>query len=88
MKHNDSIRSLNDIPRIGEKMARRFIEYFGTEQNALEAILSGDVASISCVEGVGQRYAISLVQEINSKIEGVRARLLKTERPWISMKDC
>ncbi|WP_214043917.1 endonuclease MutS2 [Methanomethylovorans sp.] len=79
MKHNDSIRSLNDIPRIGEKMARRFIEYFGTEQNALEAILSGDVASISCVEGVGQRYAISLVQEINSKIEGVRAQdFLKT----------
>ncbi len=79
MKHKDNIRSLNDIPGIGEKMARRFIEHFGTEQNALEAILSGDVASISCMEGVGQRYAISLVQEVNSIIEGARVQdFLKT----------
>ncbi|WP_333787893.1 helix-hairpin-helix domain-containing protein [Methanomethylovorans sp.] len=79
MKHKDSIRSLNDIPGIGEKMARRFIEHFGTEQNAFEAILSGDVASISCMEGVGQRYAISLVQEVSSRIEGVGVQdFLKT----------
>ena len=79
MKHKDNIRSLNDIPGIGEKMTRRFIEHFGTEQNALEAILSGDVASISCMEGVGQRYAISLVQEVSSKMEGVKVQdFLKT----------
>lgn len=79
MKRKESICSLNDIPGIGEKMARRFIEHFGTEQNALEAILNGDVASISCMEGVGQRYAISLVQEVNSRIEGVRVQdFLKT----------
>ena len=79
MKHKDNIRSLNDIPGIGEKMAKRFIEHFGTEQNALEAILNGDVASISCMEGVGQRYAISLVHEVNSRIEGVKVQdFLKT----------
>jgi len=79
MKHKENIRSLNDIPGIGEKMARRFIEHFGSEQNALEAIFSGDVASISCMEGVGQRYAISLIQEVNSKIEGVKVQdFLKT----------
>ncbi len=79
MKHKENIHSLNDIPGIGEKMARRFIEHFGTEQNALEAILNGDVASISCMEGVGQRYAISLVQEVNSRIEGVKIQdFLKT----------
>ncbi|WP_321419953.1 helix-hairpin-helix domain-containing protein [uncultured Methanomethylovorans sp.] len=79
MKYKDNIRSLNDIPGIGEKMTRRFIEHFGTEQNALEAILSGDVASISCMEGVGQRYAISLVQEVSSKMEGVKLQdFLKT----------
>lgn len=79
MKHKENIHSLNDIPGIGEKMARRFIEHFGTEQNALEAILNGDVASISCMEGVGQRYAISLVQEVNSRIEGIKIQdFLKT----------
>ncbi|MCC7576153.1 MAG: endonuclease MutS2 [Methanomethylovorans sp.] len=79
MKNRESILSLNDIPGIGGKMARRFIEHFGTEQNALEAILNGDVASISCMEGVGQRYAISLVQEVNTRIEGVKVQdFLKT----------
>lgn len=79
MKQKDSISSLNDIPGIGEKMAKRFIEHFGTEQNALEAILSGDVASISSMGGISQRYAISMIQEVNSRIEGVRVQdFLKT----------
>ena len=73
------IRSLRDIPRIGDKMAKRFIEHFGSESLALEAILSGDIASISQVEGMGQRYAISLVHDVRSKKDGVViSDLLKT----------
>ncbi|MCD4704381.1 MAG: endonuclease MutS2 [Methanosarcinaceae archaeon] len=65
------MNELQEIPRIGEKMAQRFITHFGSEECALDAILGGDVASISGVEGVGQRYAISLVHEVRAKVEGV-----------------
>lgn len=67
------IRSLRDIPRIGDKMSRRLIEYFGSESLALEAIVGGDIASISQVEGMGQRYAIALVHDVRSKKDGVTA---------------
>ncbi|MDG6243124.1 MAG: endonuclease MutS2 [Methanolobus sp.] len=66
-----SAMSLQDIPRIGNKMSKRFVEHFGSESLALDAILAGDITSISEVEGIGQRYAISLVQDVSSMVEGV-----------------
>ncbi|WP_094227129.1 MutS-related protein [Methanolobus psychrotolerans] len=65
------VRTLQDIPRIGGKMSKRFVEHFGSESQALDAILAGDIASISEVEGIGQRYAISLIQDVASRAEGV-----------------
>ncbi|WP_340819739.1 helix-hairpin-helix domain-containing protein [Methanolobus sp. WCC4] len=65
------VRTLQDIPRIGDKMSKRFVEHFGSEGQALDAILAGDIASISEVEGIGQRYAISLIQDVASRVEGV-----------------
>lgn len=74
------MKGLQDIPRIGEKMAKRFEEHFGSEDAALEAILGGDIAGISEVEGVGQRYAISLVHEVRAQLEGVTMNdFLKTK---------
>ncbi|NPE29252.1 endonuclease MutS2 [Methanococcoides sp. SA1] len=74
------MNGLQDIPRIGEKMAKRFQEHFGGEERAMDAILSGDIASISEVEGVGQRYAISLVHEVRAQFEGVSMEdFLKTK---------
>ncbi|HJH32563.1 MAG TPA: endonuclease MutS2 [Methanosarcinaceae archaeon] len=74
------MKTLQDIPRIGEKMAQRFICHFGSEEAALGAILDGDIASISEVEGIGQRYAISLVHEVRAKVEGVSiSDFLKTK---------
>ena len=52
-------------------MSKRFVEHFGSEVQALDAILAGDIASISEVEGIGQRYAISLIQDVASRVEGV-----------------
>ncbi|MBN2110247.1 MAG: endonuclease MutS2 [Methanosarcinaceae archaeon] len=73
------VRSLRAVPGIGDKMAKRFIEHFGTEDLALEAIVGADIAGISQVEGVGQRYAVSLVHEIRSRSEGIDIYdLLKT----------
>ncbi len=65
------VRTLQDIPGIGNKMSKRFVEHFGSEVQALDAILAGDIASISEVEGIGQRYAISLIQDVSSRVEGV-----------------
>ena len=74
------MKTLQDIPRIGEKMAQRFIDHFGSEEAALDAILGGDIASISEVEGIGQRYAISLVHEVHAQVEGVSiSDFLKTK---------
>ncbi len=74
------MKTLQDIPRIGEKMAQRFIGHFGSEEAALDAILGGDIASISEVEGIGQRYAISLVHEVHAQVEGVSiSDFLKTK---------
>lgn len=67
------VLSLQDIPRIGEKMSKRFVEHFGSESQALDVILSGDISSIAEVEGVGQRYAISLIQDVASRVDGVNA---------------
>ncbi|MDO9517715.1 MAG: endonuclease MutS2 [Methanosarcinaceae archaeon] len=74
------MKSLQDIPRIGDKMAQRFREHFGSEEAALDAILGGDIAGISEVEGIGQRYAISLVHEVRAQVEGVSiSDFLKTK---------
>jgi len=64
------ISRLTDIPKIGEKTAQRLISHFNTEEAAVDAILSHDIASISEVEGVGQRYAISLSHEITRLTHG------------------
>ncbi|MGP8337109.1 MAG: MutS-related protein [Methanosarcinaceae archaeon] len=74
------MKTLQNIPRIGEKMAQRFIGHFGSEEKALDAILDGDIAGISEVEGIGQRYAISLVHEVRAQVEGVSiSDFLKTK---------
>ncbi|WP_292488094.1 helix-hairpin-helix domain-containing protein [Methanohalobium sp.] len=65
------MESLQDVPRIGDKTAQRFIGHFGSEEAALNAILNGDIASISEIEGIGQKFAISLVHETRGIIDGV-----------------
>lgn len=73
------IKSLKDIPRIGEKTASRFIEHFGSENKALDAILNGDIANLSEIEGMTERSAISLVLEAFAANEGFSIRdFLKT----------
>ncbi|MCZ7356046.1 MAG: helix-hairpin-helix domain-containing protein [Candidatus Methanoperedens sp.] len=77
------IKSLKDIPRIGEKTARRFIEHFGSEKLALDAIINGDVASLCEIEGLTEKSAISLVLETYAISEGVGARdFLKTKEAY------
>lgn len=67
------MEGLQSIPRIGEKMAQRFISHFGSEGDAMAAIMGADIAGISEVEGIGRRYAVSLVQDVRAKAEGIES---------------
>ena len=68
------IKSLKDIPRIGDKTSHRLIEHFGSEKQAIDAILKGDIAGISQIEGMTEKSAISLVLEALSVNEGAGIR--------------
>ncbi len=77
------IKSLKDIPRIGEKTAIRFIEHFGSEKQALDAILKGDIAGMSEIEGMTEKSAISLALEALTANEGVSIKdFLKTAEAY------
>lgn len=65
-----AITRLKSIPRIGEKTALRLIKHFGSEKQALEAILDRDIAAISEVEGINERAVISLVLDATALNEG------------------
>ncbi|MFA4935419.1 MAG: helix-hairpin-helix domain-containing protein [Candidatus Methanoperedens sp.] len=73
------ISQLKSIPRIGEKTASRLIGRFGSEKQALDAIMNRDIAAISETEGMTEKSAISLVLDAMALDEGVGARdFLKT----------
>ncbi|MCX9085707.1 MAG: helix-hairpin-helix domain-containing protein [Candidatus Methanoperedens sp.] len=77
------ITTLKSIPRIGEKTAKRLIEHFGSEKRSLEAIVNHDIASLSEIEGMTEKSAISLVLETMAINEGAGVRnFLKTNEAF------
>ena len=60
---------LLDLPGIGSRLRQRLIEHYGGEQEALQAVLRGDVAGLGMV--LSERQAISLVQYARSMKYGV-----------------
>lgn len=77
------ITTLKSIPRIGEKTARRLVEHFGSEKQAIEAIMNRDIAAISELEGMTEKSAISLVLEAIALNEGAGVRdFLKTNEAF------
>ncbi len=77
------ITTLKSIPRIGEKTARRLVEHFGSEKQAIDAIISQDIAAISELEGMTEKTAISLVLEAIAINEGAGVRdFLKTNEAF------
>ncbi len=77
------ITSLKSIPRIGEKTARRLIEHFGGEKQALDAIMNHDIAALCELEGMTEKSAIALVLEVIALDEGAGIRdFLRTNEAY------
>jgi DNA mismatch repair protein MutS2 len=70
MKSTQPLSSLRELHGIGERVADRLVEHFGSEDAALKAICEGDIASLSEVNGVSHNFALSLARDARSRVEG------------------
>ena len=57
------LSSLRELHGIGERVADRLVEHFGSEDAALQAICEGDIASLSEVNGISHNFALSLARD-------------------------
>ncbi len=65
------VNGLIELPGIGEKISSKLIGYFGSEQSALDVLRKHDVATLSSVPGISEKYAVSLIHEVIAQEEGV-----------------
>jgi DNA mismatch repair protein MutS2 len=70
MMPEQKIESLRELHGIGERVADRLVEHFGSEDAALRAICEGDIASLSEVNGISHNFALSLARDARSRFEG------------------
>ncbi len=65
------VSELTAFPGIGEKIAVKLVEHFGSEQGAMEVLRQRDVASLAEVPGISEKYAVSLVHQAIAHQDGV-----------------
>ncbi|MDI9393994.1 MAG: endonuclease MutS2 [Euryarchaeota archaeon] len=70
MMSGQNISGLREVHGIGERVAGRLVEHFGSEDSALQAILEGDIASLSEVNGISHTFALSLVRDLRARADG------------------
>jgi dsDNA-specific endonuclease/ATPase MutS2 len=70
MAASQQLSGLRELNGIGERVACRLVEHFGSEDAALQAILEGDIASLSEVNGVSHTFALSLARDVRARAEG------------------
>ena len=68
---------LTEIKGIGDKLAKKIVDSFGSEKNLHAAICNFEVDKISEIEGVSQTKAIEI---INAALGNPREEFLKTEQ--------
>ncbi len=61
------VTTLSEIKGIGQALKEKLIEHYGSEEEALEAIRQGDVAGLSSIEGIGERFAVKIVRTLYMK---------------------
>ena len=70
MISEQKVLSLRELNGIGERVADRLIEYFGSEDAALKTICEGDIASLSEINGISHNFALSLARDARARAEG------------------
>ena len=55
---------LSLIPGVGEKLARKICDHFGSEQAAMDHLKAGDIGRIAEIEGVSPKRALSLARTV------------------------
>jgi dsDNA-specific endonuclease/ATPase MutS2/recombinational DNA repair protein RecR len=66
-----SIDRLSEIPGVGVKIAEKLVEALGSEEEALAAITSANVAALADIPGVGHAKAVRIVRSFYESKEGV-----------------
>jgi hypothetical protein len=65
------VSELTAFPGIGEKIATKLVEHFGSEQVAMDVLQRRDVAGLAEVPGISEKYAISLIHQAIAQQDGV-----------------
>ena len=74
------IERLTQIPGVGARLAKKLANAFGSENAAIDAILNAQVATIASIPGVGEKTALTIVQEAYRLKEGINPyAVLKTK---------
>jgi dsDNA-specific endonuclease/ATPase MutS2 len=65
------VSELTAFPGIGEKIATKLVEHFGSEQVAMDVLQRRDVAGLAEVPGISEKNAISLIHQTIAQQDGV-----------------
>lgn len=72
--------TLGEIKGIGKKVEENLVDYFGSEEEAVDAIINGRISEIGNIPGIGLGKALQIVKNAYESVEGVTSsQVLKTE---------
>ncbi|MHA1227832.1 MAG: MutS-related protein [Candidatus Hodarchaeales archaeon] len=75
-----SVKKLQDIHGIGPSVEEKLIRVFGSEEAVLYALRESRIAELSSIEGIGERFALSLCRNLHYRETGEQLEnFLKTE---------
>ena len=55
---------LSALPGVGERLAKKMTDHFGSEEAALSSLKSGDIGQIAEIDGVSPKRALALARSI------------------------
>ena len=75
-----TITSLRQIHGVGPSVETKLLSHFGSELAALSAIRNSQISEISSIDGIGERFALSLCRNLHYEETGEQIQdFLKTE---------
>ena len=55
---------LSALPGVGERLAKKMTEHFGSEEAVLSSLKSGDISQIAEIDGVSPKRALALARSV------------------------